>query len=90
MGKAGGVEEKIYINVADERIDARPEKDIDRTSAEGKASSVQFLHFNFTEKQIEKFKDNKNEVWLAINHNTYNHKVKILEEIRNALIKDFI
>ena len=90
LGKAGGVEEKIYINVADERIDARPEKDIDRTSAEGKASSVQFLHFNFTEKQIEKFKDNKNEVWLAINHNTYNHKVKILDEIRNALIKDFI
>ena len=90
LGKAGGVEEKIYIKVADEKIDARPEKDIDRTSAEGKASSVQFLHFNFSEKQIEKFKDNKNEVLLVINHTTYNHEVKILDETRNALIKDFI
>jgi len=90
LGKAGGVEEKVCIKVDDEKINAKPEKDVDRTSAEGKASSVQFLHFNFSENQIKKFKDNKNEALLVINHNTYNHQVKILNETRNALVEDFI
>lgn len=47
LGKVGGIEEKIYIQIEEEKIIAVPEKDLDRTSAEGKASSVQFIHFNF-------------------------------------------
>ena len=90
LGKAGGIEKKVYMKVVDEKINARPEKDVDRTSAEGKASSVQFLHFNFSENQIKKFKDHKNEALLVINHNTYDHQVKISNETRNALVKDFI
>ena len=39
-----------------EKIYAVPEKDLDRTSDEGKASSVQFVHFKFNDKQVEKFK----------------------------------
>ena len=35
-------------------IKASPEKDVDRTSAEGKASSVQFIHFKLNEVQIQK------------------------------------
>ena len=37
-------------------LKAIPEKDVDRTSTEGKASSVQFIHFKLNEKQIQKFK----------------------------------
>ena len=48
LGKVGGIEEKIYIQIDKEKINAIPEKDLDRTSAEGKASSVQFLHFKFS------------------------------------------
>ena len=33
------------------KLSATPETDVDSTSAEGKASSVQFLHFNFSEEQ---------------------------------------
>ena len=65
------------------------EKDVDRTSAEGKASSVQFLHFVFTRDQIEKFKDNKNLLIIGIEHTLYNHTVKISDETRSALSKDF-
>ena len=90
LGKAGGVEEKIYIKVADEKIDARPEKDIDRTSAEGKASSVQFVHFNFSDYQIKKFKDLKNEVVIGLDHNFYSHTVKVNENTKNSLSNDFI
>ena len=38
---------------------------LDRTSEEGKASSVQFVHFNFSDIQIAKFKDLKNTVILG-------------------------
>ena len=31
------------------KIKAVPEEDVDRTSSEGKASSVQFIHFKFND-----------------------------------------
>jgi len=89
LGKVGGIEKKVYIKIADEIIKSTPEKDIDRTSEEGKASSVQFIHFLFSDKQIEKFKDSNNEVILEINHDIYKHFAIILNNTRNALAKDF-
>ena len=80
LSKVGGIEEKIYIQVADEKIEAIPEKDLDRTSAEGKASSVQFVHFNFSEEQIKKFKDLNVSVILSINHSLYNHMTEISKD----------
>ena len=90
LGKVGGIEEKVYIKVAEEKIKAVPEADVDRTSAEGKASSVQFVHFNFTDEQIIKFKNPNTEVTVSINHGLYNYMTKILKDTKNALIKDFI
>jgi len=89
LGKIGGVEEKVYMQVEKEKIKAISEKDVDRSSAEGKASSVQFLHFNFSEQQIKKFKNLDNEVILGIDHNLYNHVTKISAQSRKALIGDF-
>ena len=89
LGKVGGIEEKIYIKIGEEKISAIPEKDIDRTSAQGKASSVQFLHFQFTDKQIEKFKDIKKLATIGIEHDLYNHMTKISEHTRAELINDF-
>ena len=89
LGKVGGIEEKIYIQIDKEKINAIPEKDLDRTSAEGKASSVQFLHFKFSEEQIKNFKDFKKIVVIGIEHNLYNHMTKISEHTREELIKDF-
>ena len=89
LGKVGGIEEKIYIQIDKEKINAIPEKDLDRTSAEGKASSVQFLHFKFYEEQIKNFKDFKKIVVIGIEHNLYNHMTKISEHTREELIKDF-
>ena len=89
LNKVGGIEEKVFIKINEEKINSKPEKDVDRTSAEGKASSVQFLHFNFSKSQIEKFKDTKNSVILGIDHKLYNHMTKISDETRKALISDF-
>ena len=90
LGKVGGIEEKVYIKIADEKIKAVAETDVDRTSAEGKASSVQFVHFNFSKEQIKKFKDLNTEVIITIDHTLYNHTAKISKDTKIALIKDFI
>jgi len=90
LGKVGGIDEKVFIKINDEIINATSEKDVDRTSSEGKASSVQFIHFYFTDEQIIKFKNLDNEVILGIDHNLYNHTTKISEYKRKALIEDFV
>ena len=89
LGKVGGIEEQIYIQISDIKIKADSEKDVDRTSAEGKASSVHFVHFKFSEDQINKFKNPNTEVMLYIKHKLYNHSVKITPEMKEALSKDF-
>ena len=90
LEKIWGIEEKVYLNIDNERVNSSPEKDVDRTSAEGKASSVQFIHFNFTEEQIIKFKNMEINVEIGSDHNLYNHVSKISDNIRKSLIKDFI
>ncbi len=89
LSKVGGIEEKIYMQIANEKIKAIPETDVDRTSAEGKASSVQFLHFSFSEEQIKNFKEANTEVFVSIEHDLYNHIGKISNNVKSALIKDF-
>jgi len=89
LGKVGGIEETVYMKLNDEIIKAIPEEDVDRTSAEGKASSVQFIHFNFNEDQIEKFKSNNSEIVLGINHKEYSHSTKLSEENISSLSADF-
>ena len=90
LNKVGGIEKKVYININEEKVNSIPEQDVDRTSSDGKASSVQFIHFHFSDKQIEKFKDLNNTVSISFEHDLYNHAAKISDETRKALIKDFI
>jgi len=80
LGKVGGIEEKVFMKINGEKIKAVPEEDVDRTSAEGKASSVQFIHFNFSDDQIEKFQSNSSEIELGIDHKEYSHSTKLTKE----------
>ena len=90
LGKVGGIEEMVFMKINGETVKAVPEEDVDRTSAEGKASSVQFIHFNFNDDQIQKFKSNKSEIELGIDHKEYSHTTKLSEENISSLAADFI
>ena len=90
LGKVGGIEENVYMKVDDELIKAAPEQDVDRTSAEGKASSVQFIHFKFNDDQIKKFKSGLSQIELGIDHDEYSHTTKLNELTINSLVSDFI
>ena len=89
LGKAGGIEETVFMKINGEKIKAIPEEDVDRTSAEGKASSVQFIHFNFSDDQIAKFKSEEIEVEIGIDHKEYSHTTKLSLENKNSLAADF-
>ena len=89
LSKVGGIEEKVFIKIDGEFIKASPEKDVDRTSAEGKASSVQFIHFKFTDEQIQKFKSEGAEVEIGINHKEYSHTTKLSLANLSSLSADF-
>ena len=89
LGKVGGIEETVFMKINGEKIKAIPEEDVDRTSAEGKASSVQFIHFNFTDDQIAKFRYEETEVEIGIDHKEYSHTTKLSVENKNSLSADF-
>ena len=89
LGKVGGIEEMVFMKLNGETIKAVPEEDVDRTSADGKASSVQFIHFNFTDEQIQKFKSNDVNVELGMDHKEYSHATKLSKENIASLSGDF-
>jgi hypothetical protein len=85
----GGVEETVTLAFEGESVTGVPEADVDRTTADGKASSVQFLHFPFTDDQVEKFRIPGTKATLAIGHDKYGHAAVLPESVRQALAKDF-
>ncbi len=89
LGKIGGVEDKVFIKIDNEVVKAVPEDDVDRTSAEGKASSVQFIHFKLNDDQIIKFKSNSVSINLGIDHKEYSHTAKLTDENIKSLSEDF-
>ena len=89
LSKVGGIEEKVFIKINGESIKAIPEEDVDRTSAEGKASSVQFIHFKFNDEQIQKFKSDGAEVEIGIDHKEYFHTTKLNTANLSSLSADF-
>ena len=90
LAKVGGIEEEIFMKIDNEKIKAIPEDDVDRTSAEGKASSVQFIHFKFNDDQINKIKSGNTSIELGIDHKEYSHTTKLTEDNVKSLSADFI
>ena len=89
LGKVGGIEKNVFMKVDGEIVKAIPEVDVDRTSAEGKASSVQFIHFKFKDEQIKKFKSSLLNVEIGIDHIEYSHTTKLNEITVKSLSADF-
>lgn len=88
LNKLGGVEETMFVEVNGERIMSRAEEDADRTTAAGKASSVQFVHFDFNDAQAAAFKQPGARVMVGIAHENYGHIAVMAETTRQALAAD--
>ena len=83
----GGIEETVFMETGGTRIAATPTEYDDRTTPDGKTSSVHWLRFKLTPEQIARFKTQR--VVIGIDHPNYGHMAVLSDETRAALSKDF-
>ena len=83
----GGIEETIFMDVGTERVEATPTEYEDRTTPDGKTSSVHWLRFSFTPEQIAKFRSAR--AVLGVGHANYGHMAVLPDAVRAELAKDF-
>ncbi len=89
LASLGGIENTAFMAIGQERIVAVAEADQERTRDDGKASSVQFVHFPFTQAQIAAFRTPGAQVILGFTHAAYSHMAVMPETIRAELAGDF-
>jgi hypothetical protein len=85
----GGIEETVFLEIGGDVIRATPTEYDDRTTADGKTSSVHWLRFKLTPDQIAQFRGGSERAVLGISHPHYGHMAVLTAEARAALAKDF-
>jgi hypothetical protein len=83
----GGIEETIFMEVGATRIAATPTEYDDRTTPDGKTSSVHWLRFKLTGEQVARFATER--VVIGIGHKNYGHMAVLSDAARAALVQDF-
>jgi Protein of unknown function (DUF3501) len=86
----GGIEESVFLEIGGDMVRATPTEYDDRTTADGKTSSVHWLRFKLTPEEIARFRDGSGKVVLGISHPNYGHMAVLSVEARAALAKDFV
>ena len=77
---------RYFIKIGDRKVFAKPEEDTERTSEDGKASSVHFLHFEFDEDLVQLFINGDNDVIIGFDHPNYKHfsEISITSKKKNS------
>ena len=83
----GGIEEAVFMEIGGEKVAATPTEYDDRTTADGKTSSVHWLRFKFSQEQIARFGTER--IVIGIAHRNYGHMAVLGEKTKTALAKDF-
>jgi hypothetical protein len=83
----GGIEEAVFMEIGGDVVRATPTEYDDRTTADGKTSSVHWLRFKLTPEQIGRFGSER--VVLGVSHPNYGHMAVLTADSRAALAKDF-
>jgi hypothetical protein len=89
LARLGGIENHVFLDIAGERIRGEPDPTRENTSPEGKASSIQFLRFPFTDNQVARFKTPGAQVIAGFDHPNCGHMAVLPEPVRTALAEDF-
>ena len=83
----GGIEECVFLEIGGDKIKATPTEYDDRTTPDGKTSSVHWLRFKLTDDQKVRFQ--KDRVVLGLDHKNYGHMAVLANDTKAALAKDF-
>jgi hypothetical protein len=89
LRRLGHIEETVFLEIGKDRIAATPTDYEDRTTAEGKTSSVHWLRFTFTPAQIAAFRAGAEPVVIGMSHANYGHMAVMPAATRAALAGDF-
>jgi hypothetical protein len=89
LATLGGIEHKAFMRVGGELVRGVPEEDQERSREDGKASSVQFVHFPFTSADIRAFRSGEGDVIVGFDHPGYSHMAVMPPVVRQALAADF-
>ena len=87
--KLAGIETCAWLQIGQDRIVATPTDYADRTTPEGKTSSVHWVRFRFDDGQKQAFRKPAESVILGISHDNYGHMAVVTPENRAELAKDF-
>ena len=88
LGKLGHIEEAMFLEIGNAKIKGTPTEYEDRTTADGKTSSVHWIRFTFTPEQKAAFKAGSERVVLGVDHPNYGHMAVVPANVRDALAKD--
>ena len=83
-----GIEDSVWMDVAGLRIKAEPTEYEDRTTSDGKTSSVHWVRFSFPAEAVARFSTAEGRVLLEIAHRNYQHIAVLSEAARAELTKD--
>ena len=89
LATLGGVEHTSFLRIGSELVRGVPEDDQERSRDDGKASSVQFVHFPFTAAQIAAFRSGEGDVIAGFDHPNYSHMAVMPPAVRRTLAGDF-
>jgi hypothetical protein len=87
--RLGGIEETVFMEIGKERIKATPTEYEDRTTPDGKTSSIHWLRFALAPAQIARFRSGEGDVVIGISHPNYGHMAIVPAKVRAELAKDF-
>ena len=87
LKRLAGIEESVTMTMGARRIEAHPTEYEDRTSEDGKTSSVHWVRFKFTPEDVAAFKTET--VIIGVTHPNYGHMAVMPAEMRAELAKDF-
>jgi hypothetical protein len=89
LRRLGGVEDTVRLEIGDHEVMAMPIQDqVERSTPEGKTSSVQFLRFPLSDAQIAEFRGPSVRLVLGFRHAAYAHMAVMPEATRAALAED--
>jgi hypothetical protein len=93
LARLGYIEEKVSLTIEAggerRKVEARPEDDEERTTPDGKTSSVHFFHFQFDDGAVALFRRPDARVILAVDHPNYGHMAILPADVKEALAADF-
>jgi hypothetical protein len=89
LRQLAGIEESVAFEFDGIRIKGTPTEYEDRTTPDGKTSSVHWVRFVFTPEQKAKFSGSAERIALAVDHPNYGHIAILSPAVRDALARDF-